>query len=545
MHERSERMAGEVVKRDRIKVTFGQAVRIVAPYTRHQILEQSFVVIPVVAYMALFQWIVLRWGFEQIALITCGILMVILGLMFFMESVKIGILPMGEAVGRILPQRAGVGGILVFSFLLGLLAAYGEPVIGSLQSAGAGVDPNKAPLLYTLLLGKPWYIVAGISVGVGIAFFVGMLRYIRGWSVKPIVLVLVGVSAVLSILTARDHDMASAMGLAWDAGAVIAGPVSTPLILALGIGICAASGKSDTGMAGFGSVGLMSLFPIVLVLGMIFFIRQTDYVSDAEMAATAHAGAAVSLGTLAFDSLVNGARAIVPLFVFLLAALHFWLKEPEEEIQFSHLFLAGGFAVFGLFLFNFGLSVGLAELGNQVGHRLPYSFHPPEEALYPTALGKIIVVAFGGVLGYGATLAEPAFNTLGREVEEITHGAFKKWLFGQAVAIGVGVGAAIGVASLVYGLDLLKLLLPPYVILFVLTLLSDEKYNSIAWDGGAVTTGPVTVPLKIAIGIALSHATGFAEGFGILALASAYPVMNILLLGLYVQWQQKKLEGAT
>jgi hypothetical protein len=89
---------------------------------------------------------------------------------------------------------------------------------------------------------------------------------------------------------------------------------------------------------------------------------------------------------------------------------------------------------------------------------------------------------------------------------------------------------------------LLNLLLPPYFLLFFLTLFSTEKYVNIAWDGGAVTTGPVTVPLKIAIGIALSHATGFAEGFGILALASTYPVVNVLLLGLFVNWQTRKAE---
>jgi Protein of unknown function (DUF1538) len=126
----------------------------------------------------------------------------------------------------------------------------------------------------------------------------------------------------------------------------------------------------------------------------------------------------------------------------------------------------------------------------------------------------------------------------------VTQGAFKKWLFSQAVAIGVGVGAGLGMCSLIYQIDLLKLLLPPYILLFILTLLNDEKYVNIAWDGGAVTTGPVTVPLKISIGIALSHATGFAEGFGILALASAYPVLNILLLGLFVKYKQKKVEVA-
>lgn len=532
------------IQQQRIKVTFGQAVRIVAPYTWHQLLEQIIVVVPVVAYMVFFQWIVLHRGFEDILWVTGGIAMVILGLMFFMESVKIAILPLGVAIGRILPQRSGVAAVLIFSFLLGLVAAYAEPVIGSLQIAGAGVDPQKSPLLYTLLLGQPIYLVACISIGVGLAFLIGMLRYIRGWSIKPIVLTLVAAAATLSVLASQNYDMATAMGLAWDAGAVIAGPVSTPIVLALGVGICVVSGKADTGMAGFGSVGLMSLFPVVMVLGLVFFLGQTDYASIAAAAAASRAQAGeVPITKVAMDSLANGARAIIPVFIFLIVSLRFWLKEKEEGIPFPHFLLAAGFAIFGLFLFNFGLSVGLGELGNQVGERLPYSFYPPEQAMYPIALGKLIVVLFGGILGYGATLAEPAFNTLGQQVEEITQGAFKKWLFGQAVAIGVGVGAALGMASLIYGVDLLLLLLPPYIVLFVLTLLSDEEYNSIAWDGGAVTTGPVTVPLKIAIGVALSHATGFAEGFGILALASAYPVMNILLLGLYVRRQQRKLEG--
>jgi hypothetical protein len=89
---------------------------------------------------------------------------------------------------------------------------------------------------------------------------------------------------------------------------------------------------------------------------------------------------------------------------------------------------------------------------------------------------------------------------------------------------------------------LLYLLLPPYVLLAILTYFNREIFVNIAWDGGAVTTGPVTVPLKLAIGLSLSTATGAGEGFGVLALASAYPVLNILLLGIFLSARKPKEE---
>lgn len=524
----------------RIRVTFAEAMRILLPYSWHQIKEQIILVVPVCLYPAIVQIVVLQYSLGRVRWITGGITLVILGLAFFLEGVRIGLVPVGERIGDRLPARCSLPTVLIFAFLLGNLAAFGEPVIGSLQIAGAGVDPSKAPLLYTLLVGHPPFLSITISLGVGVAVVLGTLRFIYGWSLKPIVLPLVGLSAILTLVAARNRDLATAIGLAWDTGAVIVGPVLCPLVLSLGLGVCRATGRSDTGMAGFGMVGLISIVPIAAVTILAFVVSATG--PAVSPAATAgHAASSASVTDLLFESFALGLRAIAPIFVFLYGFVRFFLK--DEPIAFAQFVLGLVFAVFGLLLFNFGLSVGLGELGNQVGHCLPLTFHPPNQSIYPSEIGKVIVVLFGAVLGYGATLAEPAFNVLGQQVEDVTQGAFKKWLFSQAVAIGVGVGAGFGMLSVVSQVNLLVLLLPPYLVLFVLTLLNEGKYVNIAWDGGAVTTGPVTVPLKIAIGIALSRATGFAEGFGILALASAYPVLNILLLGLYVRRQQARLEG--
>jgi hypothetical protein len=466
--------------------------------------------------------------------------MVIFGLVFFLEGIRIGLVPIGEMVGDTMPGKSKMRTVLTFAFLLGVLAAFGEPVLGSLQIAGAGVDPVKAPFLYYLLVKNPLILSVTVSLGVGIAVLIGTLRFIYGWSLKPIILPLVGLALILTLIAASNHNLFTVVGLAWDTGAVIVGPVLCPLVLSLGLGVCRATGRSDTGMAGFGMVGLISVLPItmVILLSYVLYYLFGNGFTITDLPAKTSGIASVS--AIAWESFVLAVRATIPIFTFLYVFIRLFLK--EKGIPFSQLLLGVGFAIFGLFLFNFGLAVGLADLGNQIGNRLPLSFHPADQSLFPSEIGKVIVVAFGVLLGYGATLAEPAFNILGQQIEDVTQGAFKKWLFSQAVAGGVGIGAGLGLASVTYGINLLYLLIPPYVLLFILTIFNNEKYVNIAWDGGAVTTGPVTVPLKIAIGLALSHATGFAEGFGVLALASAYPVLNILLLGLYVKRCEKKLE---
>ncbi len=525
-------------KLGKIEVTFTQALKILLPYIWHNLKEQIITVVPVCLYLALFQWVILRHGLTQIAWIVGGIFMVIFGLMFFLEGVRISLVPVGETIGDILPRRSTMFVLLFFSFLLGILGAFGEPVIGSLQIAGSGVNPAKAPLLYEILVRKPIFLSLVISFGVGIAVTLSTLRTLYGWSLKPMIIPIVGVCVLATLLVSQSDQLGTAIGLAWDCGAVIVGPVLCPLVLALGLGIFRATGKSDSSMAGFGIAGLISVMPIIMVI-ILTFILSLIGTEPSEPPVASVAIAEPSRLRTVLDALIMAIRAIAPLYIFLWLFMRYYLQ--EFGIPISQYLVGIAFAIGGLFLFNTGISMGLAEIGNQVGHRLPSAFHPTESSLYPSEIGKIIVVVFGVILGYGATLAEPAFNILGRQVEDVTQGAFKKRLFSQAVAMGVGVGAGLGIVSTVYHVNLIHLLLPPYAVLFILTLISREKYVCIAWDGGSVTTGPVTVPLKIAIGIALSHATGFAEGFGIIALASAYPVMNILLLGLFAGRRERRM----
>ena len=110
-----------------------------------------------------------------------------------------------------------------------------------------------------------------------------------------------------------------------------------------------------------------------------------------------------------------------------------------------------------------------------------------------------------------------------------------------SVAGGVAFGIALGVAKIVFSLDLFKLLLPLYSVGVILTIFSTEEFVNVAWDSAGVTTGPVTVPLVLAMGLGLGNAVSATEGFGILSMASICPILAVLSMGIYIQTKQKKL----
>jgi hypothetical protein len=80
------------------------------------------------------------------------------------------------------------------------------------------------------------------------------------------------------------------------------------------------------------------------------------------------------------------------------------------------------------------------------------------------------------------------------------------------------------------------------MLLIVLTLLSSEKFVNIGWDSAGVTTGPITVPLVIAMGLGVGNSVGVVEGFGIISMASVCPIISVLTLGLIVERANKKAQ---
>jgi len=535
---------GRVVRRppERLELHPDEVASLLRPYVSSRFSEQFRAVVPLAVYLALFQLLILRQIVENSWLITGGLFAVIVGLMFFMEGLKLGLMPLGELIGQTLPRKSPLPLVLLVTLLLGIGVTFAEPAIGALQAAGQNVSVERAPYLWSLLNQWTDTLVLVVGASVGLAAVLGTLRFLYGWSLKPMIYASLAPVLALTVYGATDPEFAKVLGLAWDAGAVTTGPVTVPLVLSLGIGIAAAAGKGDSGLSGFGIVTLASLFPIIGVLLLALYVTMTT--TPAEIVAAAAESAAAAAGrTLAWYQkspgldVLMGIRAILPLVIFLLLILKVMLRQALPRR--SEILLGIGFTLLGMCIFNVGLTYGLSMLGGGAGALVPAAFMEVSGAtgspLYMYPVGLTLALAFAWALGFGATVAEPALNALGTTAEQLTNGFFKKRMLIRAVSLGVAFGIATGIAKLVFDLPLVWLIVPPYLLAAVLTAVSSEEFVNVAWDSAGVTTGPITVPLVLAMGLGFGNATDAVEGFGILCLASIGPIISVLLTGLWAR----------
>ena len=531
---------------EKINVTPAKAFALLVPYCSVRFKEQLRAVVPLAVYLALFQIFVLQYPIQAATLLLIGLLAVVIGLAIFMEGLNSGLMPFGNVIGANLPNKASMPVVLVIIGMLGVGVTFAEPAIGALQAFGSSVDVTRAPYLYEVLNNWTMPLVLIVGAGVGMAAILGTLRFVRGWSLKPLIYSSLGPVVVLTIFFWTKPELRSVLGLAWDCGAVTTGPVTVPLVLALGIGIANSAGKGNSTLSGFGIVTLASLFPILAVLLLTLFVSMQ--ISPEEIIANATAAAAATTtATSIWDQtplveIVLGVRAILPLVLFLGAVLYFVIKikVPNRMVTFYGLTLS----VIGMCVFNLGLTYGLGAIGTQTGGALPGAFMElaivKSSPIFPEIIGIMIVILFAFILGFGATLAEPALNALGLTVQKLTNGAFKKSMLMYSVATGVALGIALGISKLVLHLDLATILLPLYGIGIVLTIFSTEEFVNVAWDSAGVTTGPVTVPLVLAMGLGLGNAVSAVEGFGILSMASICPIIAVLSMGIYIRTRGTK-----
>ncbi|MBI4178999.1 DUF1538 family protein [bacterium] len=530
-----------------VKLTPRLVFAIVGPYVYEKIAEQVKALLPICLFLVGFQLLVFRMDIPDALKISLGLCSVIMGLMFFIDGLRIGVMPLGENIGSTLPAKAKLWVILASACLLGTMANMAEPAIGTLRILGSKIPYEKAPLLYDYLNRRTEFVLWVVSLGVGLGAMNGIYRFVKGWSLKFTIIPGLSISVILTLIGAFDEQVKHLIGMAWDGGGITTGTVTAPLVLALGVGMASALGKSDSGMSGFGIITLCSIWPIAILLSIALFDSWTghymtpeEYAAFAASTANSAAGASANVLAMIGGNFLASAQAILPLIALLVVIQKFVLK---EEIRNLDQVICGViFTLMGLMLFKIGLETGLNPFGEKVGHDAAISFSnngfegviSAVDGRYGKGFGVAVVLLFGFLAGYGATLAEPALVALGLTVEDITAGAFKKWLLMHAVGFGVGIGLLIGVSKIIYGWPSMAIILPSYALVLTLTVLSDEKYVNFGWDSGGVTTGDITSPVLISLGLGVAGASGGFDGFCLIAMGSVWPIISVLALGLFI-----------
>ncbi|GMG97456.1 DUF1538 domain-containing protein [Tepidimicrobium xylanilyticum] len=215
-------------------------------------------------------------------------------------------------------------------------------------------------------------------------------------------------------------------------------------------------------------------------------------------------------------------RSIFPLTAFLVFIQLVVIRKPIENVK--EFVIGFILSVLGLHFFLQGVSMSLFPIGDSVGSNLVVLER------------KWLIIIIGFVIGYFGTLVEPALKALALEVEEISIGAIPNKILIHAVAIGFGSGMAIGLLRILNGIPYLKVAIPLLLLVILLSFFAPEQYVSIAMDSASATTGPVNIPLNMALAIGLAKVIKGADpllsGFGIVGLTSLGAIISVLTLGI-------------
>ena len=216
------------------------------------------------------------------------------------------------------------------------------------------------------------------------------------------------------------------------------------------------------------------------------------------------------------EKLKEAAASVLPISLIVLT-ICFVLVPVDTGLMLSFV-LATAMLILGMGLFTLGAEMSMSKIGNYMGAKLTKS----------RRLGLILIVSF--LLGVAITVAEPDLQVLAANVPEID-----KTVLILTVSVGVGIFLMLCMVRILFGISLRLLLIVFYVLVFLAAFLSDQGILAVAFDSGGVTTGPMTVPFIMALGVGVasirSDENAKADSFGLVGLCSIGPILSVLILG--------------
>ncbi|MCI8332758.1 MAG: DUF1538 domain-containing protein [Clostridiales bacterium] len=218
------------------------------------------------------------------------------------------------------------------------------------------------------------------------------------------------------------------------------------------------------------------------------------------------------------EKIQESIASVLPITAIVLLLATFIVPISASTIT---LFLAGALLlVIGMGMFQLGAEMAMSPLGERMGEQLSKT----------SKLLIILLISF--ILGVVATIAEPDLQVLANQVPSIPNSVLI-----ITVSIGVGLMLAVAMARILFHISLSSILLFLYLFLMIVSILAPGSFLSVAFDAGGVTTGPITVPFIMAIGIGLSSIRGDKnagdDSFGLVSICSTGPILAVVILGIF------------
>lgn len=211
---------------------------------------------------------------------------------------------------------------------------------------------------------------------------------------------------------------------------------------------------------------------------------------------------------------------VVPIFV-IITILEFTLVRLPMETYLNFIF-GTILIIIGMFLFLIGIEIGFVPFGKELGSSLIKS-------------GKVrIILVVGFIVGFALTLPEPDVQVLIDQLNGISTNFNTLWIL-LVISLGVGIFVLLALLRILLKVYIKYLLMGSFLIIFILMPFVPKEYIGIAFDSGGATTGALSVPFILSIGLGLSSmiasSKDSSDSFGILGLASIGPIMALMILG--------------
>ena len=221
--------------------------------------------LPIMGVVIFFQFVVLRQPFPMVGDILVGGLLVVAGLMLFIEGLEMGLFPIGEAMAFALARKGSLFWLVVFAFALGFSTTVAEPALIAVAGQAAKTLAESG-LIENEKTAREDYAL-GIRLSVGLSIVVGVLRILKGW---PVQFVIIG--GYLAVMVMTLFAPKEIIGLAYDSGAITTSTITVPLVMALGVGLANVIRGRNALLDGFGLIALASLMPMIFVMGFGIFV---------------------------------------------------------------------------------------------------------------------------------------------------------------------------------------------------------------------------------------------------------------------------------